>query len=104
MCECESTSHDPRSPTRSSSARGDDKFGEDLCAWIKLEPGESAADEEIRGFCCGQIAHYKVPRHIRFVQGSPMGGLWRGTEPPDAKKSWSRSFALQYKSLEYKRR
>jgi fatty-acyl-CoA synthase len=50
----------------------DEKYGEELCAWIKLKPGESAAAEEIQGFCRGQIAHYKIPRYIRFVDEFPM--------------------------------
>lgn len=50
----------------------DQKYGEELCAWIKLREGESATPEEIRAFCQGQIAHYKVPRHIRFVSEFPM--------------------------------
>ena len=50
----------------------DAKFGEELCAWIKLRPGESATAEEVRGFCQGQIAHYKIPRYVKFVDGFPM--------------------------------
>ena len=50
----------------------DEKYGEELCAWIRLAPGETADDEEIRAFCRGQIAHYKVPRYIRFVDEYPM--------------------------------
>ena len=50
----------------------DAKYGEELCAWIKLRPGESATAEEIRGFCQGQIAHYKIPRYVKFVDGFPM--------------------------------
>ena len=50
----------------------DDKYGEELCAWIKLKPGESAVAEEIQAFCRGQIAHYKIPRYIRFVDEFPM--------------------------------
>jgi fatty-acyl-CoA synthase len=50
----------------------DEKYGEELCAWIRLKPGESAAPEEIIAFCRGQIAHYKIPRHIRFVDAFPM--------------------------------
>lgn len=50
----------------------DEKYGEELCAWVKLKSGESAAEEEIRAFCKGQIAHYKVPRYIRFVEAFPM--------------------------------
>ena len=50
----------------------DDKYGEELCAWIVLRPGEQATQEEIVAFCDGQIARYKIPRHIRFVDGFPM--------------------------------
>jgi fatty-acyl-CoA synthase len=50
----------------------DIKFGEELCAWIQLKAGVGATEEEIREFCRGQIAHYKIPRYIRFVTDFPM--------------------------------
>ena len=50
----------------------DHKYGEELCAWIILKPGQSCTEQEIRDFCQGQIAHYKVPRYIRFVENFPM--------------------------------
>ena len=50
----------------------DKKYGEELCAWVKLREGESATDEEIKSFCKGQIAHFKIPRYIRFVDDFPM--------------------------------
>ena len=50
----------------------DERFGEEICAWVRLRPGESANDEEIKAFCRGQIAHYKVPRYIKFVDEFPM--------------------------------
>ena len=50
----------------------DRKYGEELCAWVKLKPGEEASAEDIRQFCEGQIAHYKIPRYVRFVDGFPM--------------------------------
>lgn len=50
----------------------DPKYGEEVCAWVKLRAGESATEDEIRAFCKGQIAHYKIPRYIRFVDGFPM--------------------------------
>jgi fatty-acyl-CoA synthase len=50
----------------------DPKMGEELCAWIKLAPGESAEEDEIRAFCRGRIAHYKIPRYVRFVDEFPM--------------------------------
>jgi len=50
----------------------DAKFGEELCAWIRLKGGADATEDEIRLYCRDQIAHYKVPRHIRFVDAYPM--------------------------------
>jgi fatty-acyl-CoA synthase len=50
----------------------DQKYGEEVCAWIVLKPGQAATEEEIRAFCKDQIAHYKVPRYIRFVEEMPM--------------------------------
>jgi fatty-acyl-CoA synthase len=50
----------------------DPRYGEELCAWVRLRDGETATPEEIRTFCQGQIAHYKVPRHVKFVDGFPM--------------------------------
>src|SRR5580698_188016 len=50
----------------------DPRFGEELCAWIRLQPGETADEEEIRAHCRGQIAHYKIPRYVRFVDEFPM--------------------------------
>jgi len=50
----------------------DAKFGEEVCAWIQLKVGVSASEEEFREFCRGQIAHYKIPRYIRFVSEFPM--------------------------------
>src|SRR5439155_10274013 len=48
------------------------RYGEELCAWVRLRPGEHATAEEIQTFCRGKIAHYKIPRYIRFVDGFPM--------------------------------
>jgi len=50
----------------------DAKYGEEVCAWITLKPGQSSTEAEIRDFCKDQIAHYKVPRYIRFVNEMPM--------------------------------
>ncbi|HJU14843.1 MAG TPA: AMP-binding protein [Stellaceae bacterium] len=50
----------------------DPRYGEELCAWIRLRDGMSATAEEIRGFCQGQIAHYKIPRYVKFVDDFPM--------------------------------
>jgi fatty-acyl-CoA synthase len=50
----------------------DQKYGEELCAWIIAKPGTKPTEDDIRAFCKGQIAHYKVPRYIRFVTSFPM--------------------------------
>jgi fatty-acyl-CoA synthase len=50
----------------------DERYGEEICAWIKIRAGETLTAEEVRDFCRDQIAHYKVPRHICFVEEFPM--------------------------------
>ena len=50
----------------------DEKYGEIVCAWIIPAPGEAVDPEEIRAFCQGQIAHYKIPAHVRVVDELPM--------------------------------
>jgi len=50
----------------------DERFGEELCAWIRVRAGEALSAEAVKDFCKDQIAHYKVPRHIRFVDEFPM--------------------------------
>ena len=50
----------------------DEKYGEELCAWVVLRGGASATEEDVREFCRGKIAHYKVPRYVKFVDGFPM--------------------------------
>ncbi len=50
----------------------DERYGEELCAWIKLREGETTSAEELRQFCEGRIAHFKIPRYIRFVDDFPM--------------------------------
>ncbi|MFC7515531.1 AMP-binding protein [Herbaspirillum sp. GCM10030257] len=50
----------------------DRKYGEELCAWVIRRPGASVTEDELRDFCKGQIAHYKIPRYIRFVDSFPM--------------------------------
>ncbi len=49
----------------------DPKYGEELCAWIKLKPGASLTAEEVRAFCRTRLAHFKVPRYVRFVESFP---------------------------------
>jgi len=50
----------------------DDKYGEQICAWVKLKAGMEATEAEIRDFCKDQIAHYKIPRYVKFVDKFPM--------------------------------
>lgn len=49
----------------------DPKYIEELAAWIRLKPGCSVTEAELRAFCQGQLAHYKVPKYIRFVTEFP---------------------------------
>ena len=50
----------------------DAKYGEELCAWVIVKPGQTLDEDTVRAFCKGQIAHYKVPRYFRFVDAFPM--------------------------------
>jgi fatty-acyl-CoA synthase len=50
----------------------DKTYGEEIVAWVKLHPGHEASADELRGFCNGRIAHFKTPKHIRFVDEFPM--------------------------------
>ncbi len=50
----------------------DPRYGEEIAAWIKLRSGETMTAEELRGFCSDQIAHYKIPRYVRFVDEFPL--------------------------------
>jgi fatty-acyl-CoA synthase len=50
----------------------DEKFGEEIMAWIKLREGQTATPDEIRDYCRGKIAHFKIPRYVRFVDAFPM--------------------------------
>ena len=50
----------------------DQKYGEELMAWVMVENGETLTDEEVFEFCRGRIAHFKVPRYVKFVTEFPM--------------------------------
>jgi len=50
----------------------DVKFGEEVMAWIKFKEGESATEKELKNFCKGKIAHYKIPRYYKFTNDFPM--------------------------------
>ncbi|HEY0395799.1 MAG TPA: AMP-binding protein [Candidatus Elarobacter sp.] len=50
----------------------DERYGEELCAWVILHDGAHLTDEDVRAYCRGKIAHYKIPRYVMFVDGWPM--------------------------------
>jgi fatty-acyl-CoA synthase len=50
----------------------DDRYGEELMVWVKVRPGVDLTDDDVRGFCRGRIAHFKVPRYVKFVDEFPM--------------------------------
>ena len=49
----------------------DPKYGEELCAWIKLKSGQKLTEDEVRAYCRSKLAHYKTPRYVRFVDSFP---------------------------------
>jgi fatty-acyl-CoA synthase len=50
----------------------DQRYGEEVMAWVVLRPGEQSVEGDIRDYCRGKIAHYKVPRYVKFTDGFPM--------------------------------
>ena len=50
----------------------DDFYGEEVMAWVQLHAGEQATEDEIKSFCKDQIAHFKIPRYVWFVDDFPM--------------------------------
>ena len=50
----------------------DEKYGEELNAWVQLEPGASTSEADLRAFCEGKIARHKIPRYFTFVTEFPM--------------------------------
>jgi fatty-acyl-CoA synthase len=50
----------------------DAKYGEELCAWVRLREGQQVTGDELREWCRGRIASFKVPRHWKFVDAFPM--------------------------------
>jgi fatty-acyl-CoA synthase len=50
----------------------DEKYGEEIMAWVKLRAGTQVSGEELRAFCRGKIASYKIPRYWKFVDAFPM--------------------------------
>jgi fatty-acyl-CoA synthase len=50
----------------------DIRYGEEICAWVRLRPGVTLTEAELQAYCRGQIAHQKIPRYVRFVDEFPM--------------------------------
>jgi fatty-acyl-CoA synthase len=50
----------------------DERYGEELMAWVVVRPGAELGEAELRDFCRGRIAHFKIPRYVKFVDGFPM--------------------------------
>ena len=50
----------------------DERYGEELMAWVIPRAGASLTEDEVRDFCRGQIAHYKIPRYVKLVDSFPM--------------------------------
>ena len=50
----------------------DERYGEEIVAWIKFHPGQVANELELQTWCKGRIAHFKTPKHFRFVEAFPM--------------------------------
>ena len=51
----------------------DERFGEELMAWVRLREGaQPLTAESVRAFCAGKLAHYKIPRYVKIVDGFPM--------------------------------
>ena len=48
------------------------RYGEEICAWVKLRPGQALTEDELREYCRGKIAHYKIPRYLRITGDFPM--------------------------------
>jgi len=71
-----------------------ERLGEIVVAWIRLRPGVDATEEEIRAFCQGQIAYYKIPEHVRFVTEFPI------TLSGKIQKYKMREFEIEARGLE----
>ena len=50
----------------------DVKYGEELCAWVKMKEGQTMTEQDVKDFCKGKIAHFKIPRYVMFVNEFPI--------------------------------
>lgn len=50
----------------------DARYGEELCAWVRVREGRTLSEDELREFCRGRLAHFKIPRYVRFTEEFPM--------------------------------
>jgi len=50
----------------------DERYGEEIMAWVQLREGAAVTEEQLKEHCRGKIAHYKVPRYVRFTDAFPM--------------------------------
>jgi fatty-acyl-CoA synthase len=50
----------------------DERYGEEIMAWVQLRDGAGASEDDLKVFCKGKIAHYKVPRYVKLVDEFPM--------------------------------
>ncbi|WP_238694501.1 AMP-binding enzyme [Nocardioides daphniae] len=72
----------------------DERYGEELCAWVQLREGAEPLDaDRLREFCTGQLAHYKIPRYVEVVEEFPMTvtarcGRWRCARRWPASSGW----------------
>ena len=65
----------------------DERYGEEVCAFVIPRPGRGLTEEGLREFCRGRIAHFKVPRHVRFVSEMPVTATGKPQKFPDARAS-----------------
>jgi len=72
----------------------DARLGEVVVAWVRLRPGVEATEEEVRSYCEGQIAYYKIPAHVRFVTEFP------ATLSGKIQKYKMREFEIEARGLE----
>ena len=48
------------------------KYGEELCAWVKMKEGETMTEQDVKDYCQGKIARFKIPRYVMFVNEFPI--------------------------------